>query len=155
MQRSEARFKPKGDLHALFFSWLVDGALRWYKESLTTNIPKCIADATEQAVRGQDVVAQWIKARVTLKDDTVQFRETPNNVHNDFLNWFRGFKNDTKANFKKAVLKRALLKKGWLQQPYKGINYWRGVKLNSPPLSTLSGHHHPVPYKPTFSNPNY
>ena len=139
----EVRFKPGGDLHPLFFSWLVDGAVKWYKNGLG-DVPECLQKATNEAIHGQDIVAEYMRVRCELTDRTVTDRIAPNELHNDFLVWYKAHKNDERVRFKKADLKRALLKKGWLLQPYKGINYWRGVRLLPKPDSEMSyrGTHH-------------
>jgi phage/plasmid-associated DNA primase len=128
----ENRFKSDGDLFNYFFSWLVDGALIYYQEGpdFIRNPPECLKNALTSSVGEQDVVGIYISERIKLTKEHIQDRVTPNDLHKDFLRWYKQHVNNSDAKgMKKKDFSRDLLKKGWVKTPYKGIVYWRGVRM--------------------------
>ena len=113
---------------------MVDGAIRYYSEGtdMIKTQPQLFREAIQQQIIEQDVIGQYISERVTQTNNFREDRVTPNELHNDFLKWYKKNQNSEHVKMRKRDLKHALIKKGFVSTKYRGIHYWRGIMIPLP-----------------------
>jgi phage/plasmid-associated DNA primase len=116
----------QGDLKNYFFSWLVDGAIGFYKEGIKNNIASRFLKAKEQVVADLDVVGTFREEYLTYGDG-VESNIRPSELHRHFLCWLKARNNNENMKFSMKAFNSDFRKKGHITKKHQGNRFWQKV----------------------------
>jgi putative DNA primase/helicase len=126
--RRDPRLRDKlAGERAGILAWIIEGAVRWYADGLTT--PKAVADATADYRMEMDSVRAWIDERCVI-DPAARIRAS--DLHKAFRHWTNvqgGGEVMTTNRFGRELARLSEL--GFTKQSAGGIIRWSGLRLKT------------------------